>query len=1123
MESTAAWLRDAGLEALIERFEAEGLTPDLFGDLDDANLRELGLNMGERLRFARQLECTGTGAGVEPSATAVPSSQSEPEQPEAVETAQWRQLTVLFVDLVGSTQISLDLGAEHYRELVLRYQTLVSQSIETFDGFLTSYQGDGVVAYFGWPQASENAAERAVRSALSVLKSAGEISVPDGSGLQVRAGIATGMVVVGDSAKSRALDQVAMGPTPNLAARIESQAAANEILISQQTWQIAGHAFNCESRGAHVLKGFNEPQMLYAVNGVRDVVSRFAAKALDAPRYLIGRDKELKALEQQWQAASQHGMRWVLVRAAAGLGKSSLLDQLIRHTQAQNAHHLVWQCSPLQLGQDFWPVVRQWFLSAGVDRQHSPSRQLTTLTRFAEQRVLDRPDELVSAIGELSGLLAANHSDPIAWRRDVMDLLANYIVKQIEQQPLLLVVEDAHWIDPSTIDLLKRLAELLPDQAKFCVVIAMRPEEGTVPPLAFDLELELSPLSLKESIDVVQQHSPILLSEDIAEAISKRAEGVPLFLEEFTRSVVSDPKLLQATVSEIRFDVDKVDIPASLNDALMARLDRQPGLQLIAQRASVLGREFSEVILARLVNMEPEDLRAQLEGLVQADVLKPIEYESTERRYQFSHALVRDVAYRSLLSGKRRELHRMVAEFSGTIDVLKDRHVWRAGHFSAAGEPERAIPLYLDAISALQRRHAFGEVAVVAGDALKLLDSVDDKTRRDEFGVLLYTAQAGSFALTIRLSHPDTRDAYQNALYHARELDNVELIFDAQFGFWQHLRSVPRFALAAEVADELIDQAGTLGEFRQARSFHSLGSCQLWLGQPSDALKSLSQSHSLHSREGRSRHELNTAIDESVSIWHLEAMCHWMAGEYSQAVDLIHNMSGALLPDSTPLDRVWAAVCRCMLFSLNGDVEACGQAVVDCDNVLEQADLPQWSKLARYFTVWYVARTDSSETALQMIEGVEHSAVCKPYYLTNAADVCLRHSRASQAREYIEIGLEGIADSQELWWEPELYRMRGIISKAQNDSASNIGQDFSRALSIATERDAHALALRAATSYAELKADNGEITKAVDLLEPHFQKVAQGGNCADLDHAQRLLGNWSCQRLLNIEGAKSPG
>ena len=185
--------------------------------------------------------------------------------------------------------------------------------------------------------------------------------------------------------------------------------------------------------------------------------------------------------------------------------------------------------------------------------------------------------------------------------------------------------------------------------------------------------------------------------------------------------------------------------------------------------------------------------------------------------------------------------------------------------------------------------------------------------------------------------------------------------------------------------------------------------------------------------------------------------------------------------------------------------------MADCDHIIEQIDLPQWSKLVRYFTVWHVVRTDSSEYALEMIDGVEHSAVCKPFYLTNAADVCLRHNRASQAREYMEIGLEGIASSQERWWEPELYRMRGIVSKAQNDSAFKVGQDFSRALSIATEREAHALALRAATCYAELKADNGEVTKAVDLLEPHFQKVAQGGNCADLDHAQRLLDNWSCQ------------
>ena len=379
MESSAEWLRRAGLDGLIEAFEAQGVTPDLFTDLDEQHLRELGLNIGERLRFNRALR-EAQISGAQPVVVAA-SSLAAPE----TESAQWRQLTVVFIDLVGSTQLAQKLGAEQYRELVLRYQTEVNRSIKAFEGFLTSYQGDGVVAYFGWPQASENAAERALRSALEVVDSAGLITLPDGSWLQVRVGIATGMVVVGDSAESRALDQVAMGPTPNLAARIEAQAAPNEILISEQTWQIAGHAFTCDCRGAHELKGFDEPQTLYTVQGVRDVISRYAVRSLDTSRQLIGRGDELAALCHQWDATGQHGARWILVRAAAGFGKSSRLDHLTRYSKSEGAHHLVWQCSPLQLGQDFWPVVRQWFLSAGVDRQHPPSRQLSTLLQFAEQ------------------------------------------------------------------------------------------------------------------------------------------------------------------------------------------------------------------------------------------------------------------------------------------------------------------------------------------------------------------------------------------------------------------------------------------------------------------------------------------------------------------------------------------------------------------------------------------------------------------------------------------------------------------------------------------------------------------------------------------------------------------
>ena len=250
------------------------------------------------------------------------------------------------------------------------------------------------------------------------------------------------------------------------------------------------------------------------------------------------------------------------------------------------------------------------------------------------------------------------------------------------------------------------------------------------------------------------------------------------------------------------------------------------------------------------------------------------------RRYEFSHALVRDVAYRSLLSGKRRELHRLVAEFSGDIDVLKDRHIWRAGHFAAAGEPVPAISLYLDAITALQRRYAYSEIGVVVHDALKLLDSTGDAGQRNEFGALLHMALAESLSITHRLSHSDTRDAYQNALNHASEFGDTKLIVDAKFGVWQHLRSVPKFAVAAEFASELVDRTGTLGELMQARSYHSLGSCHLWLGQPRRAMESLRPARVIRARVSHfSRHELRTAIDESVSGWHLESLCIWLQNQ----------------------------------------------------------------------------------------------------------------------------------------------------------------------------------------------------------------------------------------------------
>lgn len=1104
MESTSDWLRRVGLESLIERFDEEGITPDLFSELDDDHLRELGLNIGQRLRFAKAVK----DSSPEPAAPDVVDPDSVPVGRQSeVESAQWRQLTVLFVDLVGSTALSVELGAEQYRELVLAYQREVNLAIESFDGFLTSYQGDGVVAYFGWPRASEDAAERAVRAALDVVQRANAMSLPNGRPLAVRTGVATGMVVVGDSAESRALDQVAMGPTPNLAARIESEAPPNGVLISEQTFEIAGPAFECESLGAFSLKGFDIPHTLYAVQGEKQMISRYAAKSVDRHRALIGRDHELGLLRQQWRAAKTEDTRWALVRAAGGLGKSTLLDSLTQHVVDQSCESMVWQCSPLQSGQDFWPVVRQWFLSAGVDRRDPPMQQLATMTEYAERSGFQRASELVTVIGELSGLVASSHTDPVEWRQSVLDLLASSVLDTVARQPLLLVVEDAHWIDPSTVDLLTRLGERTLD-AGLCVVIAMRPDEGEVPPLTYDLELDLQPLGVEQSVEVINHISPVKIPSELTLSITRRAEGVPLFLEEFTRAVVSDPQFLKANTGELNLDVDQIDIPASLNDALMARLDRQPGLQIIAQRASVLGREFSETVLARLVNIDMDMLKAQLQGLVHADVIKPIVYSGTENRYTFSHALVQDVAYRSLLSSKRRELHRQVGEFSGEIDILRDRHVWRAGHFAAGGAPVSAITLYLEAIRSLHVRHAFGEIGLVARDALKLLNDVEDENRKEEFGALLYMALGESITITKRLSHPETREAYQKAAEHARAAGEKNLLFDTQFGVWQHLRSVPDFKTAEAVALNLVSQASDLGEFRHARSYHSLGSCQLWLGKTQEAAETLRRCSALRSRERQSRHEIRIAIDETVSIWHLESMCAWMHGEYDRARTLIDAMQLALKPDSTPLDRVWECVCRCMVYSLIGDLDKCKRAVEQCHTIFDRSDMPQWRKLSQYVSVWSVVRSESPSVALSMIQDVEHSAVCKPFYLTNAADVCLRNNMESRAREYIEIGIKGLESSGECWWEPELYRTRGIVELTTTGDTRAATRDLEYALAMAVEREAHALALRAATSCAEVAAGEGDVRRAVELLEPHYQRVSGSGECDDTELARKLLASW---------------
>ncbi len=842
----ASWLRNLGLERYEAAFHANDVGPDVLRDLTADDLEELGVaTIGDRRRMLVAIAALRSDPA--PAADPVPL----PVSPTASAFAERRPLSVMFCDLIGSTALSARLDPEDLQELIRSYLTSVATTIRQFDGFIARYVGDGVLIYFGWPEARETDAERAVRAGLAVAEAVSAAPVC-GESLHVRVGIATGLVVIGELIGSGdARQQTAIGETPNIAARLQDLAGPDQVVIDSATRRQIGGLFQCRDLGTVELRGLPAPVPAWQVQAEGMLESRFEAREGWLTPF-IGREQEMARLQERFERAALGEGQVILLSGEAGIGKSRLVQMLCTQLAGVPHTRMRLQCSPFGTTSTLYPILRHLEFAADFRPGDAPDTRLRKLEALL-QRTTNHAADALTALAPLFGLSAGGpraaddlmqpHAaivlNPEQREARAIDALADLLLGPADRNPVLIILEDAHWSDPATQELITRALARI-GNTRVLIVITHRPQfqcdwmhhpEVTA--------LTLNRLDRGQSADVARGATATTLSEETIAHILRRADGVPLFIEELTRSVLDSGKPAGETT-----------VPATLQASLLARLDRLGGdVKQIAQIAAVIGREFGVDLLCAVVGKPRQALTPALSQLVTSQIALPAGSAQSDR-YSFRHALIQDAAYQSLLLSRQRHYHAEIARAieSRFIDVAENQPELVARHYAAAAEPEKAIPYWITAGERALARAAYLEPIAHFERGLELARALPESPRRSRqiLNLLLLLGEIRCRNRHLQQSLQTFKEAFDLARTEGSPADLARAALGAELaeaysGEWFESVALLQEALAA---------LGNTESAERSRLLTRLGYAFLRSGAREQATALISQGKSLARRLG---------------------------------------------------------------------------------------------------------------------------------------------------------------------------------------------------------------------------------------------------------------------------------
>jgi class 3 adenylate cyclase/tetratricopeptide (TPR) repeat protein len=882
---TDAWLESIGLGQYAAAFADNDVDLDIAAELGDDDLKELGLSLGHRKKFQKAVAALSNAPAEETGQVAPPAVSAR--DPNA--GAERRQLTVMFCDLVGSTAMSTQLDVEDLREVISGYQDVCRGIVDQYGGFIARYMGDGILIYFGYPQAHEDEGDRAVRTGLDIIRAVRSLRLRPDLELEVRIGVATGVVIVGDIIGEGASEESAvLGETPNLAARLQGLAEPNTMVIGPETRSLIQDRFRCTDLGEHTVKGIARPVRAWGVVEALAIGDRFGGQAYST---LVGREEELDLVHQRWNRAVSGQGQAVVISGEAGIGKSRLVQAVKEISATDQAEVVHISCSSYHAQDPLYPFIDGLTRLVGFEESDSSTQKLDKIDALLSARELD-----AGAVAPVLAALLSVPTDerypphglsPQALKQRTLVVLGDLLFQPSGDGSLLLVFDDAHWADPTSLDLLGIALRAIMRRAVL-IVVTCRPEfeapwRGADHLTTLSLQ-RLTPAQSRSLIGTVAGGKGF--PDSIVRTIIEKADGVPLFVEELTRNIIESGLLEENDDAYLLTGpLPPLAIPTTLHDSLMARLDRLPTAKEIAQIGSAIGRQFDYGLIASVTDLSDDKLQDALARLRDAEIVFD-EGAPPNSSYLFKHALVQDAAYESLLRRPRQSLHGRIVtaletKFAETADAepgVLGRHCMEASLFPQSAAYYQKAGL----VSAL--RSSMAEALAQLELGLAAVAKIEDPAQRAQIELELRMTLVFPLRALKGLGANEVEQNYQRAFELIQTTGANDQVLPVLYGLFAVVWARGDIAAASRRADDLLAQAAAANDpLSLVVAHYAVGLVCFFLGKNEACLEHLDAVLLAYDPSQHAALALTYAIEFGVGAWNYRALCAAAMGRFAEA------------------------------------------------------------------------------------------------------------------------------------------------------------------------------------------------------------------------------------------------
>jgi class 3 adenylate cyclase/tetratricopeptide (TPR) repeat protein len=1106
-----AWLEELGLGQYRTLFADQAIDSDVLPDLTEDDLARLKLPLGHRKKLLRAINEL-----FEPEANENQAPiQLVRSRPDAVR----RQLTVLICDMVESTALAAQLDPEELRKVMGVYLDACANAVTSLGGFVARYTGDGIVAYFGYPAALEDAAERAVRAGLEIGRAIPKLAPLPNVTLHVRTGIATGLVVVGDLlGEGAAREESVVGETPVLASRLQALAQPDGVAIAGNTRRLIEGMFELEFLGLCELKGLPGERPVWQVLREAASESRFDATHQDDLAEVVGRESELALLLGRWRTACEGEWQLVLLAGEAGIGKSRMCMALASRIAAEDRFVIRLQCSPFHNHSALYPIITSFERKAGLTLAMSPEEKLQRIGAEV-QRSGNVPGETIALFAVLLSIpiddTMPRHEAPAEQIKNLtLDALDDWMVNLSRLKPVLLILEDAHWIDPTTVEAITRSLGRR-SSARILTIITHRPDFS--PPWTNRSQvasLSLNRLSRRQSYELVRQVARKNLPDALVEQIVAKTDGMPLFIEELTKVIVeTGPFEASANPYDDRRGSGEPIIPVTLQDSLLARIDRLTESKAVAQIGAAIGREFSFELLAAVVQSKPKELEAALALLEAADVISS-RGSPPQVIYTFKHALVQEAAYSTLLLSRRQMLHRRIAETmqNAFAQMAQVQPELLAHHFTEAGLAARAIDWWERAALRSAIRSNNFEAVSQFYRALELLTQLADdaSTQRREFE--LRVALIEPLYATHGYSGTEVEKNYARLLELGQDLGETRQLLRVLWGRAGGVVVRCDFPRANEhlgIFLELARQSGDATSVAQGVRIHAMIATAT--GELGVARERFLEVIETFEREGTA-----AVLGDYLTIPRPMTLAQYafaaqQLGLLGEAEQLCARSMRETRESGHHLTSCFAMSVCAMEAMVAQDPATVFSITEELVEIVNRHHVFYWEGFTEALLGWALARTGQVEEGLARLQRSweirdrMQTRIWGPFFRISQAEILVQNNRSDEAMALLDLAAAEADATGQHYSEAEGFRVRALARLAQAAPLAEVEALFQRGLATARRQEARLFELRTATSLAQLWRDAGRFEEARTLLAPVHGWFTSGHDTVDLLQARAVL------------------